>query len=331
MSGHWDKVIKLACKPKQAAPKAKYLDPIIAATYSDDGTLREICASLAVRLREPSLVVIHKALLVIHTMIRTGHTDNVLGFLSSSSNDVLRLRHLSTGRADGISLTENVAGYASYLEARIRAYRDLKHDIIRIQNETNREDRMSGGESSRPANSSNSSRNRSGNGKKLRQMTVEKGLLRETKMVQRQIDALLQCKFFLDSLEDELTLTTLRLMVKDLLILFQAGNEGVINVLEQYFEMSRTDAEDSLSIYKSFCTQTEGVVEYLSIARKLSNLLNVPVPNLRHVSSKFTCRYLTNRYCHEGSHPSCWCLGRVSQGSEFRAEPHRIQDKQGIS
>jgi hypothetical protein len=32
-------------------------------------------------------------------------------------------------------------------------------------------------------------------------------------------------------LEDELTIAALRMLVKDLLILFQAGNEGVINVL----------------------------------------------------------------------------------------------------
>lgn len=38
-------------------------------------------------------------------------------------------------------------------------------------------------------------------------------------------------QFFLDNLEDELTLATLRLLVKDLLILFQAVNEGVVNVL----------------------------------------------------------------------------------------------------
>ena len=38
-------------------------------------------------------------------------------------------------------------------------------------------------------------------------------------------------KFYLDDLEDELTTTALRMLVKDLLILFQAGNEGVINVL----------------------------------------------------------------------------------------------------
>jgi hypothetical protein len=35
----------------------------------------------------------------------------------------------------------------------------------------------------------------------------------------------------LDDLEDELTITALGMLVKDLLILFQAGNEGVINVL----------------------------------------------------------------------------------------------------
>ena len=38
-------------------------------------------------------------------------------------------------------------------------------------------------------------------------------------------------QFYLDDLEDELTTTALRMLVKDLLILFQAGNEGVINLL----------------------------------------------------------------------------------------------------
>ena len=44
-------------------------------------------------------------------------------------------------------------------------------------------------------------------------------------------DRCLLLQFYLDDLEDELTITALRMLVKDLLILFQAGNEGVINVL----------------------------------------------------------------------------------------------------
>ena len=38
-------------------------------------------------------------------------------------------------------------------------------------------------------------------------------------------------QFYLDNLDDELNIMALRMLVKDLLILFQACNEGVINVL----------------------------------------------------------------------------------------------------
>jgi len=38
-------------------------------------------------------------------------------------------------------------------------------------------------------------------------------------------------QFYLDGVDDELLLTALRMLVKDLLILFQAGNEAVINLL----------------------------------------------------------------------------------------------------
>ena len=52
---------------------------------------------------------------------------------------------------------------------------------------------------------------------------------------------------------------------------------------EHYFEMSYIDAKDALKIYRLFCTQAEGVVEFLGVAKKLQNLLNVPIPNLKHV------------------------------------------------
>lgn len=41
-------------------------------------------------------------------------------------------------------------------------------------------------------------------------------------------------QFYLDDLEDELTIMALSMLVKDLLVLFQAGNEGVINVLGEF-------------------------------------------------------------------------------------------------
>jgi len=55
-------------------------------------------------------------------------------------------------------------------------------------------------------------------------------------------------------------------------------------VIEHYFEMAQVDATTALKIYKSFCKQTEKVVTYLGIAKKMQNILNVQIPNLKHVS-----------------------------------------------
>ncbi|KAK7056263.1 hypothetical protein VNI00_002816 [Paramarasmius palmivorus] len=286
----YDKIVKLACKPKAAPPKAKYLDPIIAATWSEDGAVHDVCKALSPRFREPNAIVVFKALIVLHTMIRNGATDNVLSYLSSS--EVLRLGNVSAGNWDGYATPQNLQNYALYLDSRIRAYRDLKHDAIRVQAESNRDMRNSANieddgyrgrsGSANKGNTQGPTRSKTIMGRKLRVMTVEKGLLRETKAVHRMIDTLVECRFYLDDLEDELTTTALRMLVKDLLILFQAGNEGVINVLEHYFEMSHVDAEQALAIYRHFCQQTEKVVEYLGVAKKLQNLLNVPIPNLKH-------------------------------------------------
>ena len=99
----------------------KYLDPIIAATYSDDGTLQDVCRALAPKLQETNVIVrphcavprcswtsclvefseqvVLKALIVLHTMIRNGHTDNTLNYIASS--DILRLRHVANGERHG--------------------------------------------------------------------------------------------------------------------------------------------------------------------------------------------------------------------------------------
>jgi len=85
-----------------------------------------------------------------------------------------------------------------------------------------------------------------------------------------------------DEINNEITLLAFNLLVKDLLALYRTVNEGVINVLDQYFEMSKIDAKDALQIYKTFCKQTEKVVDYLGAAKKIPHL-GVSIPNLKHV------------------------------------------------
>lgn len=98
--------------------------------------------------------------------------------------------------------------YSKYLDMRIRAYRELKHDAIRVQSETNRDMRNSqaideeleqggrkrGKSAPAPPSGGNLQRSKTMAGRKLRVMTVEKGLLRETKIVQRMVDSLIDCR-----------------------------------------------------------------------------------------------------------------------------------------
>lgn len=82
--------------------------------------------------------------------------------------------------------------------------------------------------------------------RRLRHLAVDKGLLREVKSVQKILDALIKCRvgsglnlgraqsdqqFYDDDLKDENTILAFRMLIKDLLVLFQAGNEGVCNIL----------------------------------------------------------------------------------------------------
>jgi phosphatidylinositol-binding clathrin assembly protein len=107
----------------------------------------------------------------------------------------------------GYHAPANLQRYAIYLDSRIRCYRELKHDPVRVQSETNRDIRASAalddGDLRRSSlskaaassnNNGNLSRSKTLAGRKLRVMSVEKGLLRETRSVQKTIDALVECR-----------------------------------------------------------------------------------------------------------------------------------------
>ena len=47
--------------------------------------------------------------------------------------------------------------------------------------------------------------------------------------------------------------------------------------------MVKADAKTALHIYKVFTKQTEGIVDYLNIARKLQGATRINIPMLKHV------------------------------------------------
>ncbi|KAK6349267.1 hypothetical protein TWF730_010017 [Orbilia blumenaviensis] len=249
----FEKSVKGATKVKVAAPKSKYVEHILIATHAGEAGIAEVFRALNNRMKDQTWTIVFKSLIVVHLMIREGEQDVTLRYLRKHPR-LVAISNYSDVQEQG----KNIRRYSQYLGERARSFGDVKVDFVR-----------------------------NGQGH-LRRLSVEKGLLREVECVQTQMRALLQCNFHTGDVDNEITLTAFRMLVSDLLAFFHVVNEGVINVLEHYFEMSRFDAERALEIYKVFTRQTEDTVEFLQNARRLETATRLQIPNVKHAPTSLT-------------------------------------------
>ncbi|KAK4681856.1 hypothetical protein QC764_111210 [Podospora pseudoanserina] len=247
MASSFEKSVKGATKIKAAPPKTKYIEHILVATHSGEAGVGEVFRALHHRLRDSTWTVVFKSLITVHLMIREGSADVTLAYLAKHRN-MIAISMFSDAQTQG----RNIRHYHSYLAERARAYRETKVDWVRSKDS------------------------------RLEKLSIDKGLLRETEIVQHQLTALLKCDVMENEPENEITITVFRLLVLDLLALFQALNQGLINILGHFFELSKTDAERAMDIYRTFTRQTDYVVQYLSTARQYEHHTRVEVPKLKH-------------------------------------------------
>ncbi|KAH6657253.1 ANTH domain-containing protein [Truncatella angustata] len=246
MASSFEKSVKGATKIKAAPPKTKYIEHILIATHAGEAGVAEVFRALQNRLRDSTWTVVFKSLITVHLMVREGSPDSTLAYLARHRS-MLATSSFTDAQTQG----RNIRHYAAYLTERARAYRDTKTDWVRTK-ET-----------------------------RLEKLSVDKGLLRETEVVQHQLTALLKCDV-LDEPENEITITVFRLLVLDLLSLFQVLNQAMINILGHFFEMSKPDAERAMEIYRTFARQTDFVVQYLQVARQYEHHTRVEIPKLKH-------------------------------------------------
>lgn len=56
------------------------------------------------------------------------------------------------------------------------------------------------------------------------------------------------------------------LLFRDLIRLFACYNDGIINLLEKYFDMNKKQAREALDLYKKFLVRMDRVGEFLKVA-----------------------------------------------------------------
>lgn len=60
------------------------------------------------------------------------------------------------------------------------------------------------------------------------------------------------------------------LLFRDLIRLFACYNDGIINLLEKYFDMNKKQCKDALDLYKRFLVRMDRVGEFLKVAEVLN-------------------------------------------------------------
>lgn len=108
----------------------------------------------------------------------------------------------------GMAQAQNIKAYATYLEERVAAYRELKTDYVIAADDATTANRLAS-------------------------MKWKEGLQRELEVLLRQSKCLLTNRFYLDSVDNDITTEALRLLVQDLMRLAQIITSAVINVLRR--------------------------------------------------------------------------------------------------
>lgn len=146
----YEKIVKGATKVKVAAPKPKYIEPILMSTLIDHSVEAEnfvtIMKALRGRLQDSAWSVVYKLLIVIHIMIREGDRDVTLNYLVNKDPNMLNLSHSSiTKNHNHNPDVRFIVKYAKYLHTRVKQYESTGIDYVRDERANNSTGQDGGG------------------------------------------------------------------------------------------------------------------------------------------------------------------------------------------
>ncbi|TDH12318.1 hypothetical protein EPR50_G00070930 [Perca flavescens] len=236
-------VARAVCKAtthEQTAPKKKHLEYLIQATQETNVNVPQMADTLIERAGNASWVVVFKALIATHHLMVHGN-EKFLQFLSSRNTLFNLANFLDKTGSHGYDMSTFIRRYSRYLNEKSFAYRQMSFDFVRVKK---------GAEGV------------------MRTMSVEK-LLKGMPTLQSQIDSLLDFEVHAQDLNNGVINACFLLLFKDLIKLYACYNDGIINLLEKFFQMKRSQCKDGLEIYKRFLTRMTRVSEFFKIAEQV--------------------------------------------------------------
>ncbi|XP_058274786.1 clathrin coat assembly protein AP180 isoform X5 [Hemibagrus wyckioides] len=236
-------VARAVCKAtthEVMAPKKKHLEYLIQATQESNVNIPQMADTLFERAGNASWIVVFKALVTTHHLMVHGN-ERFIQFLASRNTLFNLSNFLDKTGSHGYDMSTFIRRYSRYLNEKAFSYRQMAFDFSRVKK---------------------------GNDGVMRTMATDK-LLKGMSTLQNQIDALLEFDVHPKDLVNGVINAAFLLLFKDLIKLYACYNDGIINLLEKFFQMKKGQCKDALEIYKKFLTRMTRVSEFLKIAEQV--------------------------------------------------------------
>ncbi|XP_018408766.1 PREDICTED: phosphatidylinositol-binding clathrin assembly protein isoform X3 [Nanorana parkeri] len=236
-------VSKTVCKAtthEVMGPKKKHLDYLIQCTNEMNVNIPHLADTLFERTTNSSWVVVFKSLITTHHLMVYGN-ERFIQYLASRNTLFNLSNFLDKSGLQGYDMSTFIRRYSRYLNEKAVSYRQVAFDFTKVK--------------------------RGADGV-MRTMNTEK-LLKTMPIIQNQMDALLDFNVNANELTNGVINAAFMLLFKDAIRLFAAYNEGIINLLEKYFDMKKNQCKDGLDIYKKFLTRMTRISEFLKVAEQV--------------------------------------------------------------
>ncbi|XP_053095839.1 phosphatidylinositol binding clathrin assembly protein b isoform X13 [Pangasianodon hypophthalmus] len=236
-------VSKTVCKATTheiMGPKKKHLDYLIHCTNEMNVNIPQLADSLFERTTNTSWVVVFKSLITTHHLMVYGN-ERFVQYLASRNTLFNLSNFLDKSGLQGYDMSTFIRRYSRYLNEKAVSYRQVAFDFTKVKR---------------------------GVDGVMRTMNTEK-LLKTIPIIQNQMDALLDFNVNANELTNGVINAAFMLLFKDSIRLFAAYNEGIINLLEKYFDMKKIQCKEGLDIYKKFLTRMTRISEFLKVAEQV--------------------------------------------------------------
>ncbi|XP_005745686.1 clathrin coat assembly protein AP180 isoform X6 [Pundamilia nyererei] len=237
------------------APKKKHLEYLVSATNTTNVNIPQMADTLFERSTNASWVVVFKALVTTHHMCVYGN-ERFIQYLASRTSLFNLSNFIDKTGSHGYDMSTFIRRYGRYLNEKAFAYRQMAFDFTRVKK---------------------------GADGVMRTMTTEK-LLKGMPVLQTQIDTLLEFDVHPKELNNGIINAAFLLLFKDLVKLFASYNDGIINLLEKFFKMKKSECKEALEIYKRFLTRVTKIGEFMKLAETVGVDKN-DIPDINYAPS----------------------------------------------